>query len=111
MRHARGFSPLRAATRVLMSKKSTRVDFACQALRRAIIEQALRRAPKCRRTNSGIRFGMSRTLVRAAWRSCNPKAWSMRRRAARATTAKPTLAEAREVFEIRRMPSAKWFAS
>src|SRR6266481_2846584 len=49
-----------------MSKKSTRVDFACQALRRAIIEQALPPGTKLPEDELGARFGMSRTLVRAA---------------------------------------------
>ena len=49
-----------------MSKKSTRVDFACKALRQAIIEQALPPGTKLPEDELGARFGMSRTLVRAA---------------------------------------------
>jgi len=49
-----------------MSKKSTRVDFACRALRQAIIEQALPPGTKLPEDELGARFGMSRTLVRAA---------------------------------------------
>ena len=51
---------------VRMSKKSTRVDFACKALRQAIIEQALPPGTKLPEDELGARFGMSRTLVRAA---------------------------------------------
>ncbi|HET7889425.1 MAG TPA: GntR family transcriptional regulator, partial [Bradyrhizobium sp.] len=47
-----------------MSKKSTRVDLACQALRQAIIEQALPPGTKLPEDELGLRFGMSRTLVR-----------------------------------------------
>jgi DNA-binding GntR family transcriptional regulator len=49
-----------------MSKKSTRADLACQALRQAIIEQALPPGTKLPEDELGKRFAMSRTLVRAA---------------------------------------------
>jgi len=49
-----------------MSKKSIRADLACKALRQAIIEQALPPGTKLPEDELGARFGMSRTLVRAA---------------------------------------------
>ena len=47
-----------------MSKKSTRVELACKALRQAIIEQAVPPGTKLPEDELGARFGMSRTLVR-----------------------------------------------
>ena len=41
-----------------MSKKSTRVDFACKALRQAIIEQALPPGTKLPEDELGTRFGV-----------------------------------------------------
>ena len=86
-----------------MSKKSTRVDFACQALRRAIIEQALPPGTKLPEDELGVRFGMSRTLVRAALAHLQSEGLVDAPPRRTATTAKPTLEEAREVFEVRRM--------
>jgi len=86
-----------------MSKKSTRVDFACQALRRAIIEQALPPGTKLPEDELGVRFGMSRTLVRAALAHLQSEGLVDAPPRRTATTAKPTLEEAKEVFETRRM--------
>ena len=86
-----------------MSKKSTRVDFACQALRRAIIEQALPPGTKLPEDELGARFGMSRTLVRAALAHLQSEGLVDAPPRRTATTAKPTLEEAKEVFEVRRM--------
>lgn len=86
-----------------MSKKSTRVDFACQALRRAIIEQALPPGTKLPEDELAARFGMSRTLVRAALAHLQSEGLVDAPPRRTATTAKPTLAEAKEVFEARRM--------
>src|ERR1700674_5709603 len=128
------------ATRFRMSKKSTRVDFACQALRQAIIEQALPPGTKLPEDEGGAQVGMSRTLVRDALAHLQSEGlvdappprtklpedevgaqFGMSRTLVRAalahlqsegmvdapprrtaTTAKPTLEEAREVFEVRR---------
>ena len=57
-----------------MSKKFTRVDLACQALRQAIIEQALPPGTKLPEDEVGVRFGMSRTLVARLFQIC--AAWS-----------------------------------
>lgn len=85
-----------------MSKKSTRVDFACQALRQAIIEQALPPGTKLPEDELGAQFGMSRTLVRAALAHLQSEGLVDAPPRRTATTAKPTLEEAKEVFEVRR---------
>lgn len=85
-----------------MGKKSTRVDFACQALRQAIIEQALPPGTKLPEDELGLRFGMSRTLVRAALAHLQSEGLVDAPPRRTATTAKPTLEEAIEVFEVRR---------
>jgi DNA-binding GntR family transcriptional regulator len=86
-----------------MSRKSSRVDFACRALRRAIIEQALPPGTKLPEDELGTRFGMSRTLVRAALAHLQSEGLVDAPPRRTATTAKPTLDEAKEVFEVRRM--------
>ena len=86
-----------------MSKKSTRVDVACQALRQAIIEQALPPGTKLPEDELGQRFGMSRTLVREALAQLQSEGLVDAPPRRTATTAKPTLDQAREIFEIRRM--------
>jgi DNA-binding GntR family transcriptional regulator len=85
-----------------MSKKSTRVDFACRALRQAIIEQALPPGTRLPEDELGARFGMSRTLVRAALAQLQSEGLVDAPARRTATTAKPTLEEAKEVFEVRR---------
>jgi DNA-binding GntR family transcriptional regulator len=91
-----------AATRFRMSKKSTRVDVACKALRQAIIEQALPPGTKLPEDEVGARFGMSRTLVRAALAQLQSEGLVDAPPRRTATTAKPTLEQAREVFWVRR---------
>jgi len=86
-----------------MRKKSTRVDLACQALRQAIIEQALPPGTRLPEDELGVRFGMSRTLVREALAQLQSEGLVDAPPRRTATTAKPTLDQAREVFEIRRM--------
>ncbi|HTC98744.1 MAG TPA: GntR family transcriptional regulator [Bradyrhizobium sp.] len=86
-----------------MSKKSTRVDLACQALRQAIIEQALPPGTKLPEDELGARFGMSRTLVREALAQLQSEGLVDAPPRRTATTAMPTLDQAREIFQIRRM--------
>jgi DNA-binding GntR family transcriptional regulator len=86
-----------------MSKKSTRVDLACQALRQAIIEQALPPGTKLPEDELGVRFGMSRTLVREVLSQLQSEGLVDAPPRRTATTAKPTLDQAREIFEIRRL--------
>jgi DNA-binding GntR family transcriptional regulator len=97
-----GFSGRASQRDVRMSKKSTRVDFACKALRQAIIEQALPPGTKLPEDELGAQFGMSRTLVRAALAHLQSEGLVDAPPRRTATTAKPTLEEAREVFEVRR---------
>jgi DNA-binding GntR family transcriptional regulator len=85
-----------------MGKKSIRVDVACTALRQAIIEQALPPGTKLPEDELGSRFGMSRTLVRAALAQLQSEGLVDAPPRRTATTARPTLEEAREVFEMRR---------
>ncbi len=86
-----------------MSKKSIRTDFACKALRQAIIEQALPPGTKLPEDELGARFGMSRTLVRAALAQLQSEGLVDAPPRRTATTARPTLEQAREIFEVRRM--------
>jgi DNA-binding GntR family transcriptional regulator len=85
-----------------MSKQSSRVDVARKALRQAIIEQALPPGTKLPEDELGARFGMSRTLVRAALAQLQSEGLVDAPPRRTATTAKPTLEEAKEVFEVRR---------
>ena len=94
-----------------MSKKSTRVDLACQALRQAIIEQALPPGTKLPEDELGVRFGMSRTLVREVLAQLQSEGLVDAPPRRTATTAKPTLDQAREIFEIRRTAGARGGAS
>src|SRR5882724_6832510 len=86
-----------------MRKKSTRADLACQALRQAIIEQALPPGTKLPEDELGQRFAMSRTLVRAALAQLQSEGLVDAPPRRTATTAKPTLEEAKEIFEVRRL--------
>ncbi len=86
-----------------MRKKSTRADLACQALRQAIIEQALPPGTKLPEDELGTRFGMSRTLVREVLAQLQSEGLVDAPPRRTATTARPTLDEAREIFETRRM--------
>jgi DNA-binding GntR family transcriptional regulator len=86
-----------------MTKKSTRVDLACQALRQAIIEQALPPGTKLPEDELGLRFGMSRTLVREVLAQLKSEGLVDAPARRTATTAKPTLGQAKEVFETRRI--------
>jgi len=85
-----------------VGKKSIRADFACKALRQAIIEQALPPGTRLPEDELGARFGMSRTLVRAALAQLQSEGLVDAPSRRTATTAKPTLEEAREIFEVRR---------
>ena len=85
-----------------MSKRSTRVDFACRALRQAIIEQALPPGTRLPEDELAALFGMSRTLVRAALAQLQSEGLVDAPARRTAITAKPTLEEAKEVFEVRR---------
>jgi DNA-binding GntR family transcriptional regulator len=85
-----------------MSRSSPRADAAYQALRTAIIEQALRPGAKLPEDQIGAHFGMSRTLVRATLARLQSEGLVAAKRKRTATVAEPSLDEAREVFEARR---------
>ncbi|MDX3806435.1 MAG: GntR family transcriptional regulator [Bosea sp. (in: a-proteobacteria)] len=80
---------------------SSRSDIAYQALRRAIIEQALVPGTKLREDEIGAHFGISRTLVRAALMRLSQEGLVEIKRKRTATVAVPSLDEAREIFEVR----------
>jgi DNA-binding GntR family transcriptional regulator len=85
-----------------MSRNSPRAEVAYAALRRAIIEQALPPGAKLPEDQIGAHFGMSRTLVRATLGRLHSEGLVDARPKRTVTVARPTLEEAREVFEIRR---------
>ena len=85
-----------------MSKSSPRADTAYQALRQAIIEQALLPGAKLPEDQLGGHFGMSRTLVRATLSRLQVEGLVDARPKRTATVARPSLEEARDVFEVRR---------
>jgi DNA-binding GntR family transcriptional regulator len=86
-----------------MTKTSPRADTAYQALRRAIIEQALAPGTKLPEDEIGTHFGMSRTLVRATLARLQTEGLVDTQPKRSATVAQPTLKEAKEVFAMRRV--------
>lgn len=74
-----------------------------QALRQAIIEQALPPGTKLPEDEIGEQFGMSRTLARATLQKLEAEGLVETRPKRTATVAKPTLQEARHIFEVRRV--------
>ena len=86
-----------------MNGSSHRADVAYQALRRAIIEQALPPGTRLPEDEIGVHFGMSRTLVRAILMRLESQGLVETRPKRTATVAQPTLKEAKEVFGVRRV--------
>ena len=84
------------------SRISSRADIAHHALRQAIIEQALPPGTKLPEDDIGREFDMSRTLARATLQRLEAEGLVETRRKRTATVAKPTLQEARQIFEVRR---------
>ena len=85
-----------------MTKSSPRADIAYQALRQAIIEQALLPGTKLPEDQIGGHFGMSRTLVRSTLARLQAEGLVDAKPKRTVTVAQPTLEEAREVFVVRR---------
>ena len=79
-----------------------RSDTVYQSLRRAIIEQALQPAMRLPEDTIGEQFGVSRTIVRQALNRLQMEGLVETRPHHGAYVAKPTLEEARDVFETRR---------
>ncbi|WP_413712285.1 GntR family transcriptional regulator [Rhizobium sp. Rhizsp82] len=85
-----------------MSSNSDRVEAATLALRRAIIEQALKAGTKLPEDEIGRHFSMSRTLVRAVLAKLQTQGLVDTYHKRTATVAQPSLEEARDVFAVRR---------
>jgi DNA-binding GntR family transcriptional regulator len=85
-----------------MTTKSSRVDEACQALRRAIIEQSLPPGSKLPEDELCAHFKMSRTLVRATLARLHAEGLVDAPPRRTATTARPTIQEAKEIFGVRK---------
>lgn len=90
-----------------MTEPTSRVEVAHEALRRAIIEQALKPGTKLPEDEIGALFGMSRTLVRAVLARLAGAGLVDARPKRTATVAQPTLAEAQDVFAVRRALEAE----
>lgn len=90
-----------------MTRPSPRIDIAHEALKRAILEQALLPGTKLPEDEIGAHFGMSRTLVRAVLARLQAEGLVDARPKRTATVAQPSLSEARDVFEVRRALEAE----
>lgn len=84
-----------------------KAELAYQAIRRAIIEQALVPGTKLPEDQLGQQFGVSRTLVRAVLGRLASEALVDIGNKRSATVAQPGLDEARAVFEVRRCLEAE----
>ena len=90
-----------------MTRPSPRIDIAHEALKQAILERALQPGTKLPEDEIGAHFGMSRTLVRAVLAKLQSEGLVDARPKRTAIVAQPTLAEARDVFEVRRALEAQ----
>jgi DNA-binding GntR family transcriptional regulator len=85
-----------------MTKSPSRADSAYQALRQAIIEQALPPGARLPEDVIGTQFGMSRTLARSTLARLQAEGLIEAGRKRTATVARPSLEEAKEDFVVRR---------
>ena len=100
--HERPHANLRTdMTRQKASSGADRAGAIYQALRRAIIEQALEPGAKLPEDTIGERFGVSRTLVRHALGRLAGEGLVELRRNHGAAVAKPSWDEARDIFAVR----------
>lgn len=90
-----------------MTRPSPRIEIAHEALKQAILERALQPGTKLPEDEIGAHFSMSRTLVRAVLARLQAEGLVDARPKRTATVALPTLAEARDVFEVRRALEAE----
>jgi DNA-binding GntR family transcriptional regulator len=81
--------------------QGSRVEIVHQALRRAIVEQALEPGAKLPEDAIGERFGVSRTIVRRALERLAAEELVEMQPNRGASVVAPTLEEARDLFEIR----------
>ena len=84
-----------------------KAELAYQAIRRAIIEQALGPGTKLPEDQLGAQFGVSRTLVRTVLGRLASEALVDIGNKRSATVSRPSLDEARGVFEVRRVLEAE----
>ena len=84
------------------SRAGNLADGVYQALRLAIIEQALAPGTKLPEDSVGESFGVSRTVVRSVLARLTLEGLVSQRPNKRAEVASPSLAEARGVFQVRR---------
>jgi len=84
-----------------MSQSPGRADEICAALRRAILEQALRPGTKLPEDALGERFGVSRTIARHALGQLAAEGLVDLQRNRGATVAKPSWEDARDLFDVR----------
>lgn len=90
-----------------MKNPSPRVEIAYEALRQAILEQALKPGAKLPEDEIGNHFGMSRTLARAVLSRLSGEGLVELQHKRTATVAEPTLEEGRAVFEVRKALEAE----
>lgn len=84
-----------------MTKRVPRVTVVHEALRRAIVEQALEPGMKLPEDAIGEQFGVSRTIARRALELLAAEELVQIRPNRGATVVEPTLAEARDLFQVR----------
>lgn len=85
-----------------MRQPANRSDLIYTVLRRAVIEQALLPGAKLLEDEIGVHFGVSRTVVRAALQRLAGDGLVEMKAKRTATVARPSLDEARAIFEVRR---------
>lgn len=86
----------------MSTQSNTRIDQAYVALRRAIIEQALKPGDKLREDEIGSLFSMSRTLVRQVLARLSADGLVITGGKRSAMVATPSLEDALAIFEVRR---------
>lgn len=86
---------------------TSKADAAYSAIRQAIVEHALQPGARLPEDELGAQFGISRTLVRAALARLASQGLVQTGNKRVATVARPSLEEARAVFEVRRCLEAE----
>jgi len=82
--------------------RPSKAEIAYEALRQAIIEQALVPGTKLREDEIGKHFGISRTLVRSALMQLSYEGLVNIKLKRTATVAEPSVDEAKAIFDVRR---------
>lgn len=90
-----------------MERKQSRADLVYNALREAILEQALKPGTKLSEDVIAERFAVSRTSVRAALQQLRGDGLIELQANKGASVAEPTAEDARDVFALRRMLEAE----